>query len=101
MTASSYIALIRKEDNTDFWVDIPDIPGCVSSGETPEAAMKNFEEALSLHLKALMQIPGVELPPPRSLEQVLAAQEDPYDQAYMVDIEAGPQLRLHFAHLNQ
>jgi predicted RNase H-like HicB family nuclease len=99
MTASSYVALIRKEDNTDFWIDIPDIPGCVSSGETPEEAMKNFEEALSFHLQGLIE-DGDALPAPRSLEDVLKTQEDPYDQAYMVDIDTGSQLRLHFARLN-
>lgn len=34
--ALQYIALIRKDRNTDYWVDIPDLPGCISSGETEE-----------------------------------------------------------------
>lgn len=28
-----YTALIRKESGTDYWIDAPDIPGCVSSGK--------------------------------------------------------------------
>jgi predicted RNase H-like HicB family nuclease len=33
-----YVALIRKDKNTDFWIDIPDFPGCVSNGESIEEA---------------------------------------------------------------
>jgi hypothetical protein len=43
---ASYVAVIRKEPNTAYWVDAPDIPGCVAEGETIEAAKKNFGEAL-------------------------------------------------------
>lgn len=64
---ASYIAVIRKAEGTDYWVDIPDIPGCVSRGQTPEAARANFREALALHLKDRQT-----LPPPRAQ---LAAEE--------------------------
>lgn len=59
---ASYIAVIRKTEGTDYWVDIPDIPGCVSRGETPEAARASFREALDLHLQDRKTL----LPPPRT-----------------------------------
>ncbi len=31
---ASYIALIRKDADSDFGVDFPDFPGCVSAGAT-------------------------------------------------------------------
>ena len=34
--ARKYVALIRKEDTTEYWVDIPDLPGCISAGKTEE-----------------------------------------------------------------
>ena len=48
-----YIAAIRKAPGTDYWIDIPDIPGCVARGETIDAAKASFQEALALHLDAM------------------------------------------------
>jgi predicted RNase H-like HicB family nuclease len=31
---TAYIALIRKEPDSDFGVDFPDFPGCVTAGRT-------------------------------------------------------------------
>jgi predicted RNase H-like HicB family nuclease len=44
---AAYVAVIRKVPGTDYWVDIPDIPGCISRGATPDAAKANFREALA------------------------------------------------------
>ncbi len=79
-----YVALIRKETGTDYWVDIPDLPGCVSSGVTEEKAKVNFQEALALHLEA-MEEEGLAMLVPRSREDVLAAEEDPYVSDYIVE----------------
>lgn len=46
-----YLAVIRKAEGTDYWIDVPEIPGCVSRGRTIEAAKANIREALLLHLK--------------------------------------------------
>ena len=45
------IGIIRKAEGTDYWIDVPEVPGCVSRGETAEAAKSNIREALLLHLK--------------------------------------------------
>ena len=29
-----YIALIHKDDDSDFGVSFPDLPGCVATGQT-------------------------------------------------------------------
>lgn len=72
---ATYIAVIRKTPDTDYWVDIPDIPGCVSRGATAEAAKRNFREALALHLKG-----DAALPPPRTRQQLRADElEDSVD----------------------
>jgi antitoxin HicB len=31
---------------------VPDLPGCISDGETPEAALKNVQEAIASWLEA-------------------------------------------------
>lgn len=51
ISMASYVAVIRKEPNTAYWVDAPDIPGCVAEGDTIELAKQNFSEALALHLR--------------------------------------------------
>ena len=79
-----YVALIRKEDETDYWVDIPDLPGCVSSGVTEKKAKVNFQEALALHLETMKE-EGLAMPLPRSREDVLAAEQDPYVSDYIVE----------------
>ena len=40
LVTPKYVALMRKEVTTDFCLDIPDLPGCVSYGDTVEAAKK-------------------------------------------------------------
>ncbi len=80
-----YVALIRKESGTDYWVDNPDLPGCVSSGATEEKAKVNFQEALALHLESMKE-EGLGLPVPRSRDDVLAAEEDEYLSDYIVEI---------------
>lgn len=74
-----YLALIRKEEGTDYWADAPDIPGCVSRGATIEEAMANFEDALKLHLENVTS-----LPPARSKEDALADEQDPWLRAFWV-----------------
>lgn len=82
--AARYIALIRKESSTDYWVDVPDLPGCVSSGTTEDEAMANFEQALAFHLEGMRE-EGLELPEPRSKEDVLAAEAENYIKAFLVE----------------
>lgn len=81
----SYLALIRKEAGTDYWVDVPDIPGCVSSGKTEDEAKANFADTLRLHCEALMA-DGAEMPAPRSRDEVLAAEENAYLTDYLIEI---------------
>jgi predicted RNase H-like HicB family nuclease len=97
----TYVVLIRKEPHTDYWADIPDLPGCASSGATAAEAMANFEEALRLHLKGLME-DGAKLPAPRGIEAVIASDPGSFTEIYLVDI-IDPQLllRLRFSKLAQ
>jgi predicted RNase H-like HicB family nuclease len=82
----TYVALIRKEPGTDYWVDIPDLPGCVSAGDTPEKAKANFQEALVMHLRAMAD-QGLSLPSPRTLDDVLSTERDPFTDSFAVEID--------------
>ena len=83
--ARSYAALIRKEAGTDYWVAVPDIPGCASSGKTEDEAKANFAEAVKLHHEALME-QGAEMPAPRSRDEVLEDEEYAYLSDYIIEV---------------
>jgi predicted RNase H-like HicB family nuclease len=66
---AAYIALIHKDDGTSYGVSFPDVPGCISAGDTFEEAVANAAEALAGHF-ALMKADGDTVPQPRSYEQL-------------------------------
>ena len=64
-----YIALVHKDEGTSYGVSFPDVPGCISAGDTFEEAIVNAAEALAGHL-ALMRADGDTIPAPRSFEEL-------------------------------
>jgi predicted RNase H-like HicB family nuclease len=67
----TYIALLRKEKDSDFGVDFPDFPGCITVGTTLEQAHKRAAQALRFHIKGMME-DGEPVPEPSSLDEVVA-----------------------------
>lgn len=49
-----YPVVIHKDDNSDFGVMVPDIPGCYSAGSTYDEALSNVHEAIECHLEGLL-----------------------------------------------
>ncbi len=66
---AGYIALVHKDEGTSYGVIFPDVPGCVSAGDTFEQAVANAAEALAGHL-ALMKADGDAIPAPRSYDEL-------------------------------
>jgi predicted RNase H-like HicB family nuclease len=66
---AGYIALVHKDEGTSYGVSFPDVPGCISAGDTLEEAVANAGEALGAHL-ALMHRDGDTIPAPRSFEEL-------------------------------
>jgi predicted RNase H-like HicB family nuclease len=69
MAITGYIALVHKDEGTSYGVSFPDVPGCISAGDTFEEAVTNAAEALGGHF-ALMKADGEAIPAPRSFEQL-------------------------------
>lgn len=47
-----YLAIFEPDQETGgFTVTIPDLPGCISEGETFEEALANIKEAAELYLE--------------------------------------------------
>src|SRR5208283_4045285 len=72
---ATYIALLRKEKDSDFGVDFPDFPGCITVGTTLEEAHKRAAEVLRFHIKGMME-DAEPIPAPGSLDEIMA---DPAD----------------------
>lgn len=66
MDASAYplqIAPLPPEDGGGFLAIAPDLPGCISDGDTPEAALRNGYDAIESWLAAA-EAHGVPIPSP-------------------------------------
>ena len=70
-----YIGLLRKDPTSDFGVDFPDFPGCVTAGSTIEEAVAMAREALGGHIECMVD-EGQEIPSPSGLEAVTSDPEN-------------------------
>jgi len=61
-----YVAIAEEEEGKAIGVWFPDLPGCVSAGDTLDEAMANAAEALELWSEAMLES-GQNIPVPRSL----------------------------------
>lgn len=64
-----YIALLRKQADSDFVVEFPDFPGCITAGTTFEDARRMAAEALLLHVEGMMEDVDP-IPEPLGLDEV-------------------------------
>ncbi len=64
-----YPAIFHEEDG--YWVEFPDLSGCVTEGDTIEEAMAMAQEALGLWLVSQMEM-GNELPAPSAITDIHA-----------------------------
>ncbi len=63
----SFVAFLRKDDGSDYGVEFPDVPGCVSAGRTVEEARTMAAEALAGHI-AVLKESGLPVPVPSAME---------------------------------
>ena len=66
MTSLKYPVLISPlsaEDGGGFIATVPDLPGCMSDGETPQEALANAEDAIESWLEAARDL-GRDIPSP-------------------------------------
>jgi predicted RNase H-like HicB family nuclease len=84
---ASYIALLRKDRDSDYGVEFPDLPGCISAGSTLEEARQMAEEALSAHVSLLRQ-DGDAVPEPSPLDAIAKLPELKGAVPFMVELKA-------------
>jgi predicted RNase H-like HicB family nuclease len=50
-----YTVIIEKEENTDWGAYVPDLPGCVAVGKTPEEVKELIREAIEIHVSGMRE----------------------------------------------
>ena len=59
-----YAIVIEKADN-NYAAYVPDLPGCVTTGETIEETEQQIREAIEFHIRGLRE-DGLPIPEPSS-----------------------------------
>jgi predicted RNase H-like HicB family nuclease len=67
---ANYIAVVHKDPKSDFGVSFPDFPGCITAGTSIDEAKDMAYDALSLHVKGLLE-DGEDIPSPSKLEDIM------------------------------
>ncbi len=86
---TAFIALLRKEPNSDYGVDFPDFPGCVTAGTDLEDARRIAAEALAFHVEGMSK-DNESIPEPSSLETVMADPRNRDAVGFLVDVATKP-----------
>ena len=58
-------AIVIEEGDNNYSAYVPDLPGCVSTGNTLEEVKAEIAEAIAFHLEGLRK-DGLPIPPPTS-----------------------------------
>jgi predicted RNase H-like HicB family nuclease len=58
-----YTVVIERAPDGSFSAYVPDLPGCVACGDTPDEARTLIAEAVQLHVESL-RAHGEPVPPP-------------------------------------
>jgi predicted RNase H-like HicB family nuclease len=50
-----YAVVIEHAPGTNYSAFVPDLPGCVSTGDTFEEVSRNIQEAIGFHLEGIRE----------------------------------------------
>ena len=67
MSMSYKMEIVEDQDEGGFVISYPDLPGCITCGETIECAMQNAKDAKREWIRAALE-EGIEIYEPDSLE---------------------------------
>ena len=63
MDPRRYLVIIEHEEGANYSAYVPDLPGCVSTGDTRQDVLRNIREAIVFHIEGLRE-DGLEVPEP-------------------------------------
>lgn len=64
---------LSEEDGGGYSATVPDLPGCMSDGDTPEAALINVKDAIATWIEAARDLGHVVPEPSRDLGRRIKA----------------------------
>jgi predicted RNase H-like HicB family nuclease len=67
-----YVVVIEKAGDGSYSAYVPDLPGCVSCGDSPAQVRRLIEEAVGLHIESLRRH-GEPVPVPTTTTDVVQA----------------------------
>ncbi|MFH1306249.1 MAG: type II toxin-antitoxin system HicB family antitoxin [Candidatus Micrarchaeota archaeon] len=53
MSKKDWTVILHKAEEGGYWVDVLNLPGCISQGETKKEALENIKEAIELYLETV------------------------------------------------
>jgi predicted RNase H-like HicB family nuclease len=82
---TAYVALLRKQPDSDYGVDFPDFPGCITVGKTLEDARRMAVEALQFHIEGMIE-DGDAIPGPSILDEIMTDKHNADAVAVLIDV---------------
>jgi predicted RNase H-like HicB family nuclease len=70
-----YLVVIEKANDGSYSAYLPDVPGCVSCGDSIDEVKAMIREAFDFHLEGLRGT-GVPIPPPTTLSDYIVPQSN-------------------------
>jgi predicted RNase H-like HicB family nuclease len=67
-----YVVVIEKASDGSYSAFVPDLPGCVTCGESMEEVRELIQEAIGLHIESLHRH-GEPIPPPSAVAVTMHA----------------------------
>ena len=67
-------AVVIEKGERNYSAYVPDLPGCVSVGDTLDEVKAEIREAIAFHLEGMRQ-DGVTIPPPASQAEYVEVEE--------------------------
>ena len=67
-----YVVVIEQAEDGSYSAYVPDLPGCVSSGDTLDEVRRLIAEAAKLHIESIRSH-GEPVPPPSATTDVVHA----------------------------
>lgn len=63
------VSPLPEEDGGGFVATVPDLPGCISDGDTPQEALTNVQDAIEAWLEAARDL-GRPIPAPSQVAAI-------------------------------
>ena len=74
-------AVVIEQNPNNYGAYAPDVPGCISTADTPDEMLRMIREALTLHIEALIEDGDPVPEPTMSIEGAIAYHSDALSEA--------------------